>query len=178
MIKKLFYLILGLLFCGCGALFQTMPPPQAGLTVFVNPNMGAVAQCWLYTGYWSEDRIIAVDQNGRPKFATQSMMQFEVSSSFSEEIKEAPWTILPAPASYTLFIVWARFNGQILGMSVEHFDTSNDPFRSPYTDMFGRKIYVDTIVELSSVETSIVTQISINKTIYAADWLKGLIGLP
>lgn len=174
----IFFVLFFMVSCAGFMQNSTIPPPRAGLTLLINGNQGVYAHCRLFNGYWSVDDLITADQDGYPKWTQSPTKSFEVNPSFSAEMKNTYILSLLPRSRYTLFVIYAKFTGVVLDMGVINFDTSANPYRSTYKDPLGQKIYADTVVNLPSVSASGVSSLRINKTIYPADWLKSLIGLP
>ncbi|MFH0906843.1 MAG: hypothetical protein V1829_01160 [bacterium] len=150
---------------------------QAGKVLVVNRNEGAWANCFLFRGAWLQNDLITINyEDGSPKFTMLPLSSFEISSTYTRDINKVKMLLLSPNTSYTLFIIWTRFTGQVLDMDTVHFRTSDNPFRDNHIDPLGRKIYADRIVFLPKVNTSSATQIRIKKTIHLDDWFKALMG--
>lgn len=172
---------IGVWLAGCAVLSTgRIPSPQAGLVLPINRNEGAYAHCRLVEGSWSQDDFFAIDsQTGQPKWAKPALMVFEISSAAGRDFyRTKPLLLKPTKADYTLFIIWTRFTGQVLGVDTVYFSTTGNPFNEYHTDPLGYKTYADRIIYLPSVDTSSVSRLRIHKTLYLGDWLKALIGLP
>lgn len=177
---SVFVSVLFLLAAGCAGVSTSAPDcsPRAGLTLIINKNQSAYAHCRLFEGSWSQEDLIIAGEDGQPKWAKQEIMSFKICPSFSSDFLKTEVLHLAPRAEYTLFIIWTKFTGQILNMDAVRFSTSGNPFRESHTGMFGEKTYADKIVYLPYVNVNAVSQIKIHKTLYLADWLKALVGLP
>ncbi|MFH1611713.1 MAG: hypothetical protein ABH887_00340 [bacterium] len=168
--------VLGVFGCGIANKSSGIPAPKAGLVLVVNGNQGVYANCRLFEGCWTQDDFISVSADGYPKWSLQSIKSFKIPPAFSEEIHKTYVLDLFPRAKFTLFVIWTRFTGQVLDMSVIHFDTSANPFREYHINMFGHKTYADKILKLPHVNPNIVSQLHIHKELRVSDWLKALIG--
>ena len=194
--KRIFLLFLaGVILMGCGTLpkrqmvvnippggvaaLNTIPSPRAGLVILINRNEGAQANCFLYEGNRSrQEDIIGIGPDGNPILNYNPLLKFAIGSAVTRDFWSYKALVLQPYTDYTLFIIWTRFTGQVLDFDKIRFKTSGDPFRKPYIDDLGRKIFADNIVRLPRVKTRGVSRLRINKTLYLGDWIKALFGMP
>ncbi|MBU1137313.1 hypothetical protein KKD72_03040 [Patescibacteria group bacterium] len=160
------------------AVLNSIPSPRAGLVLAVNQTEGAWARCSLYEGDRSWGDIIGIGSDGNPILNDQPLAKFEVGSAATRDFWSYKTLVLQPYRRYTLFIIWTRFTGQVLGFDEIRFRTSGNPFQDSFTDGIGRKTFADKILYLPSVNTRGISRLRIDKTLYLGDWIKALFGLP
>ncbi len=166
---------------GCvGLLPSPRPPSQPGTVKLINKNEGAYANSVLFRGgYSSKEALFAINpDNNRLMWSKQPLKEFEVGSARAGNFYTSKRLDLIPGATYTLYILWTRFDGRMLDESVIPFRVYIDPRRRCHEGALGIKTCASEIVYLPRVNTSKVKRFKLYKTLDIGDWIKALVGLP
>jgi len=155
------------------------PLPRPGTVKLINKTEGAYGYGVLFRGHWSKDDLFALDPTTSDlMWAKQPLMKFRIQSALGRDFHRVLRLDLVPNARYTLYILWTRFYGRELGESVVHFRTYIDPRRRCVVDQLNRRTCASEFVYLPRVRTTTAGRFRIHKTIYAAQAIKDLFGLP
>jgi len=185
--RKIGLLLMAFLVFGCAGMIKaiggnsaTIPSPQPGLVLPINPSPGVWAECYLFEGRFRERELFIPHptERGKLTFPLAPVKHFTIDPPVADDrAYTVPLLLSPAPADYTLLVFHQNMKGWVVEMEVINFSTSGNPFNDEYR-FWDKKVFADQIIRLQRVRPYENKQFRINRTFYPGHALKDFLGLP
>jgi len=163
-----------------GGPYGSIPSPQPGLVLPINPSTGIWAECFLFEGRFSEEELFIPHptERGKITFPLAPVKHFTIDPPPSDDIAyTVPLLLSPTPADYTLLVFYENMKGWVVEMETIRFSTSGYAFNDEYL-FWDRKVYADQVIKLLRVKPYENKQFRINRTFYPGHAIKDILGLP
>jgi len=155
-----------------------VPESEVGTMHLFNHSQRYYAHCVLFRDTIPEERLFMInpETNGL-MWANMPLGKLKdpIRPAVSREDPRKVRLGLKPNANYTIYILWATFDGRVAGESVVHFKNGLSPRQECRTGRFTRTCS-SKIVDLPEI-SDVPKKFGIRKTLYIGDWIAALVGL-